>query len=302
MIDKIFTAQEAVEYIAQQNLTKCPCLVSPTGEYERGLISILTYGTPHEDRTGVGTISIFGHMMRFPLMPTPLDGDDPFSEQLPIFPLIGTKKVHLRSIIHELIWMLSGDTNIKYLKEHGVTIWDEWVDENGSIGPGYGKQWRDNNGVDQIKWVVDEIRRNPDSRRLLVSAWNPRDVPQMKLPPCHVQFQFYVRNGKLSCKMDIRSSDAFLGLPFNIAQYSLLTTMIAHCTNLVPHELVITMGDLHIYRNHLPQVVTQLGREPRPYPRIKISGKHEYPWEIKYEDIELIGYDPHPAIKGDVAT
>lgn len=357
--------------LAQINLTRSPCLNSPYGEYERGLLSILTYGTPHEDRTGVGTLSQFGHQLRFSLTPTPLDGSDPFSPALAQFPLITTKKVHLKSIVHELIWMLRGDTNIKYLQDNGVTIWDEWaapadvygpfnygdladamyqdgwaqdVEDDyfwtkgkdqvsfsslaerreddpvfmdlvaryklqrplkirkGNLGPVYGKQWRDFNGVDQIKQAVDDLRGNPNSRRILVSAWNPKDVPSMGLPPCHFAFQFYLRDGKLSCHMMQRSADAFLGIPFNIAQYALLTTMVAHCVGVQPHELLISITDFHVYTNHLPQVVTQLEREPRAYPRIKINGEHEYPWEINYEDVELIGYDPHPAIKGDVAV
>lgn len=295
-------AEEARLYIAQQNLLKSPCLHSPYGEYERGLLSCLAHGTGHEDRTGVGTISQFGHMMRFPLMPRPLDGSDPFSGELMTFPMITSKKVHFKSVAHELIWMLSGETNIRYLKENKVTIWDEWADPNGDLGPVYGKQWRSHNGVDQIKWVIDEIRKNPDSRRLLVSAWNPKDMPDQKLPPCHVQFQFYVRHGKISCKMDMRSNDVFLGLPFNIAQYALLTGMVAHCTGLIPHELIVSVCDFHIYRNHLPQVIEQLGREPRPYPHLRITGEHEYPWEIKFDDLEVVNYDSWPAIKGDVAV
>ncbi|MDR7314487.1 MULTISPECIES: thymidylate synthase [Brevibacillus] len=254
---------------------------------------ILDEGVTKEDRTGTGTISVFGHQMRFDL-----------SEG---FPLVTTKKLHTKSIFHELIWFLSGDTNIRYLQENGVRIWNEWADENGDLGPVYGKQWRsfagaDGKTVDQIQWVIDEIKRNPDSRRLVVSAWNPAEVDKMALPPCHLLFQFYVANGKLSCQLYQRSGDTFLGVPFNIASYALLTHMIAHVTGLEPGDFVHTLGDAHLYLNHVEQVKLQLTREPKPLPKLKLNPDVTSIFDFKYEDIEVIGYESHPHIKGEVAV
>lgn len=254
---------------------------------------ILDEGVTKEDRTGTGTISVFGHQMRFDL-----------SEG---FPLVTTKKLHTKSIFHELIWFLSGDTNIRYLQENGVRIWNEWADENGDLGPVYGKQWRsfagaDGKTVDQIQWVIDEIKRNPDSRRLVVSAWNPAEVDKMALPPCHLLFQFYVANGKLSCQLYQRSGDTFLGVPFNIASYALLTHMIAHVTGLEPGDFVHTLGDAHLYLNHVEQVKLQLTREPMPLPKLKLNPDVTSIFDFKYEDIEVIGYESHPHIKGEVAV
>ncbi|RNB80413.1 thymidylate synthase [Brevibacillus nitrificans] len=254
---------------------------------------ILDEGVTKEDRTGTGTISVFGHQMRFDL-----------SEG---FPLVTTKKLHTKSIFHELIWFLSGDTNIRYLQENGVRIWNEWADENGDLGPVYGKQWRsfagaDGKTVDQIQWVIDEIKRNPDSRRLIVSAWNPAEVDKMALPPCHLLFQFYVANGKLSCQLYQRSGDTFLGVPFNIASYALLTHMIAHVTGLEPGDFVHTLGDAHLYLNHVEQVKLQLTREPKPLPKLKLNPDVTSIFDFKYEDIEVIGYESHPHIKGEVAV
>lgn len=254
---------------------------------------ILKNGKEKHDRTGTGTISTFGYQMRFRLQ----DG----------FPLVTTKKVHLKSIVHELIWFLRGDTNIKYLKENGVSIWDEWADENGNLGPVYGKQWRswpkpDGTSIDQISNLVETIRKNPDSRRLIVSAWNPAEVDQMALPPCHCFFQFYVLNGELSCQLYQRSADAFLGVPFNIASYALLTIMMAQVTGLKPGDFVHTFGDLHIYLNHREQVDLQLSRDPKPLPRMKINPAVKSIFEFKFEDFTLENYDPHPAIKAPVAV
>ncbi|MFJ9499119.1 thymidylate synthase [Brevibacillus centrosporus] len=253
---------------------------------------ILDEGVTKEDRTGTGTISVFGHQMRFDL-----------SEG---FPLVTTKKLHTKSIFHELIWFLSGDTNIRYLQENGVRIWNEWADENGNLGPVYGKQWRsfagaDGKTVDQIQWVIDEIKRNPDSRRLIVSAWNPAEVDKMALPPCHLLFQFYVANGKLSCQLYQRSGDTFLGVPFNIASYALLTHMIAHVTGLEPGDFVHTLGDAHLYLNHVEQVKLQLTREPKPLPKLKLNPDVTSIFDFKYEDIVVIEYESHPHIKGEVA-
>ncbi len=254
---------------------------------------ILKNGKEKHDRTGTGTVSTFGYQMRFDLQAG--------------FPLVTTKKVHLKSILHELIWFLKGDTNIKYLKDNGVSIWDEWADENGNLGPVYGKQWRnwpkpDGTSIDQISNLVQSIKKNPDSRRLIVSAWNPAEVDQMALPPCHCFFQFYVLNGKLSCQLYQRSADAFLGVPFNIASYALLTLMMAQVTNLQPGDFVHTFGDLHIYLNHMEQVKLQLSREPKPLPRMKINPAVENLFDFKFEDFTLENYDPHPAIKAPVAV
>ena len=250
-------------------------------------------GVMKEDRTGTGTQSVFGYQMRFNLA----DG----------FPLLTTKKVHLKSIIYELLWFLAGDTNVKYLQDHGVTIWDEWADENGNLGPVYGYQWRnwpapDGRVIDQISMVIDTIKRNPDSRRMLVTAWNPADVEKMALPPCHCLFQFYVAGGKLSCQLYQRSADVFLGVPFNIASYALLTLMIAQVTGLEPGEFVHTTGDTHLYRNHFEQVALQLSREPRPLPVMKLNPDVKSLFDFKYEDFTLEGYDPWPAIKAPVAV
>ena len=250
-------------------------------------------GVMKEDRTGTGTQSVFGYQMRFNLE----DG----------FPLLTTKKVHLKSIIYELLWFISGDTNIKYLKDHGVTIWDEWADENGNLGPVYGHQWRswpapDGRTIDQLSQVIDTIKRNPDSRRLLVTAWNPGEVDSMALPPCHCLFQFYVADGKLSCQLYQRSADVFLGVPFNIASYALLTMMIAQECGLQPGEFVHTTGDTHIYKNHFDQVALQLSREPRKLPVMKLNPDVKSVFDFKYEDFTLEGYDPWPAIKAPVAV
>lgn len=254
---------------------------------------ILAAGTEKKDRTGVGTISTFGYQMRFDLTRG--------------FPLLTTKKIHLKSVIYELLWFLAGDTNVKYLKDHGVTIWDEWADEDGQLGPVYGKQWRswaDAKGgtIDQIANVVERIKTNPDDRRLLVSAWNVAEIDQMALPPCHCLFQFYVRDGELSCQLYQRSADAFLGVPFNIASYALLTLMVAGVTGLKPGEFIHTFGDLHIYLNHLEAVRLQLTREPRPLPGMVLNPEVKDIFSFHYEDFRLENYDPHPAIKAPVAV
>ncbi|MDX1913897.1 MAG: thymidylate synthase [Saprospiraceae bacterium] len=261
--------------------------------YHDLLRHILQNGTRKSDRTGTGTIAVFGYQMRFNLA----DG----------FPLLTTKKVHTRSIIHELLWFLQGDTNIAYLKENGVSIWDEWADEQGNLGPVYGKQWRswatpDGQTIDQISEVVKTLRNHPDSRRMIVSAWNPADLPQMALAPCHCLFQFYVAEGKLSCQLYQRSADVFLGVPFNIASYALLTLMIAQVCDLQPGEFVWTGGDTHLYVNHLEQVALQLSREPRPLPTLKINPAVRDIFGFKYEDFEILNYDPWPAIKAPVAV
>ena len=257
------------------------------------LQEIMDKGVIKSDRTGTGTKSIFGHQMRFNLQ----EG----------FPLLTTKKVHLRSIIHELLWFISGDTNISYLHDNKVTIWDEWADENGDLGPVYGKQWRswqtpDGRVIDQLSEVIETIKKNPDSRRMIVCAWNPSDVDKMALPPCHCFFQFYVAEGKLSCQLYQRSADTFLGVPFNIASYALLTMMIAQVCGLEPGEFVHTTGDTHIYLNHFDQVREQLSREPRPLPTMKLNPDIKSIFDFKYEDFELVGYDPWPAIKAPVAV
>lgn len=253
---------------------------------------ILDNGVEKGDRTGTGTISVFGDQRRFDLK----DG----------FPLTTTKKVHTKSIVHELLWFLKGDTNVRYLHENGVSIWDEWTDDNGDLGPVYGKQWRswecaDGRSIDQISNVIDEIKRNPDSRRLVVSAWNVSDLEKMALQPCHLMFQFYVSNGKLSCQMYQRSADTFLGVPFNIASYALLTEMVAKVTDLEPGEFVHTIGDAHLYKNHLDQARLQLSREPRPLPKLILPRKVSI-FDYRYEDFKLEGYNPHPVIKAPIAV
>ncbi|MBB5190487.1 thymidylate synthase [Silvimonas terrae] len=254
---------------------------------------VLDHGTRKEDRTGTGTISHFGAQMRFDLA----EG----------FPLVTTKKTHLKSIIYELLWFLRGDTNVSWLQEHGVSIWDEWARENGDLGPVYGYQWRswptaDGRHIDQIAQVIGQIKNNPDSRRLIVSAWNVGEIENMALPPCHAFFQFYVVNGKLSCQLYQRSADLFLGVPFNIASYALLLMMVAQVCDLEPGEFVWTGGDCHIYMNHMEQVKTQLTREPRALPTMKINPARRDILSFEYEDFTLEGYDPHPALKGAVAV
>ncbi len=260
--------------------------------YHDLLRRVLNEGARKTDRTGTGTLSVFGHQMRFDLAKG--------------FPLVTTKKLHLKSIIHELLWFLAGDTNIAYLKANGVSIWDEWADGSGELGPVYGKQWRswakpDGGTVDQIRWLVDEIARNPDSRRLIVSAWNPADLDKMALAPCHCLFQFYVADGKLSCQLYQRSADIFLGVPFNIASYAMLTHMIAQVTGLKPGHFVHTFGDAHIYSNHVEQVELQLSRETRALPRLVLNPDVKDLFAFQFEDIAIEGYDPHPAIKAPVA-
>jgi thymidylate synthase len=254
---------------------------------------VLENGVVKRDRTGVGTRSVFGHQMRFDLA----DG----------FPLLTTKRLHLKSIIHELLWFLRGDTNVRYLQEHGVRIWNEWADEAGELGPVYGHQWRswpapDGGHIDQIAQVVDGIRRNPDSRRLIVSAWNVADVERMRLPPCHCLFQFYVAEGRLSLQLYQRSADIFLGVPFNIASYALLLQMVAQVTGLEAGEFIHTLGDAHLYLNHVEQALAQLGREPRPLPRMRLNPATRDIFGFRFEDFELVGYDPHPHIAAPVAV
>ncbi|MGF6709903.1 thymidylate synthase [Luteibacter sp. W1I16] len=254
---------------------------------------VLEHGAEKSDRTGTGTRSVFGWQMRYDLSKG--------------FPLVTTKKLHLKSIVHELIWFLQGDTNTAYLKEHGVSIWDEWADANGDLGPVYGRQWRawptaDGKAVDQIAWVVDEIKRNPDSRRLIVSAWNVGELPKMALMPCHTMFQFYVVNGKLSCQLYQRSGDIFLGVPFNIASYALLTHMVAQVTGLEPGDFIHTLGDAHLYSNHVEQATKQLAREPRPLPKLVLNPDVRSLFDFRFEDIGIVDYDPHPAIKAPVAV
>jgi thymidylate synthase len=254
---------------------------------------VFEHGVKKEDRTGTGTISVFGYQMRFNLE----EG----------FPLMTTKKLHTKSIIHELLWFLKGETNIKYLKENGVRIWDEWADENGNLGPVYGSQWRswrgaDGKVVDQITDLILQIKKNPDSRRLIVSAWNVADIPNMKLPPCHAFFQFYVANGKLSCQLYQRSADIFLGVPFNIASYALLMLMVAQVCDLKPGEFVHTLGDAHIYSNHIEQLNLQLSRDFRVLPKMHLNPEVKDIFGFKFEDFTLSDYDPHPHIKGEVAV
>jgi len=254
---------------------------------------VLSHGDKKSDRTGTGTVSVFGHQMRFDLAQG--------------FPLVTTKKCHLKSIIHELLWFLQGSTNIKYLKDNGVSIWNEWADENGELGPVYGYQWRswptpDGGHIDQISQVIDQIRNNPDSRRLIVSAWNVADVDKMKLPPCHAFFQFYVADGKLSCQLYQRSADIFLGVPFNIASYALLTMMVAQVCGLKLGDFVHTLGDAHLYLNHLEQANLQLSREPRELPKMIVNQEIKDIFAFKFEDFSLEGYNPHPAIKAPVAV
>ncbi|RKH57035.1 thymidylate synthase [Corallococcus llansteffanensis] len=254
---------------------------------------VLRHGTRKGDRTGTGTLSLFGHQLRFDLAQG--------------FPLVTTKKLHVKSILHELLWMLRGDTSVRSLQEHGVTIWDEWANADGSLGPVYGHQWRswstpDGTPVDQMRQLVEGLKKSPDSRRHLVSAWNVADLPVMKLPPCHVMFQFYVADGRLSCQLYQRSADIFLGLPFNIASYALLTMMVAQATSLVAHEFIHTLGDAHLYLNHVEQAKEQLTRAPRPLPRMRLNPDVKDLFAFRYEDFTLEGYDPHPAIKAPVAV
>lgn len=262
-------------------------------QYEDFMRHVFFHGVQKNDRTGTGTRSVFGYQMRFNLQ----NG----------FPLVTTKKLHLRSIIHELLWFLRGDSNIGYLKENGVSIWDEWADENGDLGPVYGVQWRkwrgaDNQTIDQIAELIHTIKTNPDSRRMIVSAWNVAELPKMALPPCHMLFQVYVADGKLSCQLYQRSCDIFLGVPFNIASYSLLTHMLAQQCDLEVGDFVWTGGDCHIYNNHFDQVRLQLSREPRPYPKLVIKRRPDSIFDYRYEDFEIVGYDPHPHIKAPVAV
>ena len=256
------------------------------------LAELLERGASKSDRTGTGTLSLFGRQMRFALADS--------------FPLLTTKKLHLKSIICELLWFLRGDTNVRWLQERSVTIWDEWADARGELGPVYGYQWRhwrtpDGREIDQIAQVVESIRRNPDSRRHMVLAWNPADVDKMALPPCHALFQFYVAEGRLSCQMYQRSADVFLGVPFNIASYALLTLMLAQVTGLSPGEFVLALGDVHLYRNHIEQAREQLVRAPRPFPRMRLTPKRDL-FAFQYEDFAIEGYDPHPAIKAPIAV
>jgi thymidylate synthase len=262
-------------------------------QYHELMERILSGGAEKRDRTGTGTISVFGHQMRFDL------GDG--------FPLITTKKLHLKSIIHELLWFVSGDTNIKYLNDRGVTIWDEWADERGDLGPVYGRQWRswpvaDGTTIDQLAQLINAIRRNPDSRRLIVTAWNPADVDKMALPPCHCLFQFYVVNGRLSCQLYQRSADVFLGVPFNIASYALLTMMVAQVTGYRPGTFIHTFGDAHLYLNHIEQARLQLSRQPRALPRMLLNPAVNDLFAFRYDDFTLEGYEPHQHIKATVAV
>ncbi|MBK8015360.1 MAG: thymidylate synthase [Betaproteobacteria bacterium] len=262
-------------------------------QYHDLMRRVLKTGTRKTDRTGTGTLSVFGAQLRFDLA----DG----------FPLVTTKKLHLKSIVHELLWFLSGDTNVRYLRENGVSIWDEWADENGELGPVYGHQWRswptpEGGHVDQIAQLLADIRRSPDSRRLIVSAWNPADIPRMALAPCHALFQFYVADGRLSCQLYQRSADIFLGVPFNIASYALLTLMVAQVCKLAPGEFIHTFGDAHLYLNHLDQAREQLSRELRPLPVMKLNPAVDDLFAFRFEDFTLVGYDPHPHIKAPVAV
>jgi len=262
-------------------------------QYEDFMRHVYEHGTSKTDRTGTGTRSVFGHQMRFDLSQG--------------FPLITTKKLHTKSIFIELLWFLRGDSNVRWLQEQGVTIWDEWADENGDLGPVYGVQWRswptpDGGHIDQISRLIEQIRQNPDSRRLIVSAWNVADIPNMALPPCHAFFQFYVADGKLSCQLYQRSADIFLGVPFNIASYALLTHMVAQQCGLEPGDFIWTGGDCHLYSNHMEQVALQLARQPYPYPRLNIKRKPDTIFDYRYEDFEIVGYQAHPHIKAPVAV
>jgi thymidylate synthase len=262
-------------------------------QYHDLMRHVLEHGVDKSDRTGVGTRSVFGYQMRFNL------GEG--------FPLVTTKKVHWKSVVYELLWFLRGETNIRYLRENGVTIWDEWADPEGELGPIYGKQWRswegaDGQTIDQLAWVVEEIKRNPDSRRLVVSAWNVADLPKMALAPCHILFQFYVAQGRLSCQLYQRSADIFLGVPFNIASYALLTLMVAQVTGLQPGEFIHTLGDAHLYHNHFEQARLQLSREPRPLPTVRLNPAVRDLFAFTYDDIELVGYHAHPRIPAPVAV
>lgn len=262
-------------------------------QYQDLLRLVLETGHDKMDRTGTGTLSLFGHQMRFNLR----EG----------FPLLTTKKLHLRSIIHELLWFLKGDTNIQYLKDNKVGIWDAWADENGNLGPVYGKQWRswespDGRTIDQITNVIEAIKKNPNSRRHLVVAFNPSDVDKMALPPCHAFFQFYVHDGYLSCQLYQRSADLFLGVPFNIASYALMTHMVAQVCDLVPYEFIHTFGDVHLYKNHIEQAKLQLQREPKPLPKLSLNPMVKNIYEFKFEDIQILGYEAHPAIKAEVSV
>jgi thymidylate synthase len=262
-------------------------------QYHDLMERILADGAEKHDRTGTGTLSVFGHQMRFDLAQG--------------FPLVTTKKLHVKSIIYELLWFLTGDTNVQYLNNHGVTIWDEWADERGDLGPVYGQQWRswpaaDGAAIDQIARLIEMIRKNPDSRRLIVTAWNPADVDKMALPPCHCLFQFYVAEGRLSCQLYQRSADTLLGVPFNIASYALLTMMVAQVTDLKPGEFIHTLGDAHLYLNHLEQARLQLSRAPRALPRMTLNPSVADIFAFRYEDFTLTGYDPHPHIKAQVAV
>ena len=257
------------------------------------LDEVLREGTAKEDRTGTGTLSVFGRQLRFDLDQG--------------FPLLTTKQLHLKSIIYELLWFLSGDTNVRYLQEHGVRIWNEWADDRGDLGHVYGYQWRswpdyDGGSIDQIATIVDDIRRTPDSRRLIVSAWNVADLPRMNLPPCHLLFQFYVADGRLSLQLYQRSADLFLGVPFNISSYALLLQMTAQVTGLRPGDFILTLGDAHIYRNHLDQVRLQLSRSPRPLPRMELNPARSSLFDFRYDDFRLVGYDPYPHIAGQVSV
>ena len=265
-------------------------------QYHDLLRLVLERGKRRDDRTGVGTLSVFGAQARFDLGPNG-----------PGFPLLTTKKLHLKSIIYELLWFLRGDTNVRYLNERGVTIWDEWTDENGELGRAYGAQWRDWRGgngarVDQIEQVIAQIKSNPTSRRLIVTAWNPAEIDKTALPPCHVLFQFYVQDDELSCQLYQRSADLFLGVPFNIASYALLTMMVAQVCDLKPGDFVHTFGDLHLYQNHLEQAREQLSRDPRPLPRMRLNPAIKNIHDFKFEDFELLDYHPHPSIKAPIAV
>jgi thymidylate synthase len=264
----------------------------PEQQYLDLMRHVIKHGEKKSDRTGTGTLSVFGWQMRFPLTP---------------FPMLTTKKLHLKSIIHELLWFLRGDTNVRYLQEHGVSIWDEWADAEGNLGPVYGYQWRnwktpDGRSIDQIAQLIEGIKTNPDSRRHIVSAWNPADNDRMKLPPCHALFQFYVASGRLSCQLYQRSADIFLGVPFNIASYALLALMVAQVCKLQPGEFVHTFGDAHLYLNHLDQAREQLARTPRPFPLMRINPAAQDIFGFRYDDFILEGYDPHPAIRAPIAV